>query len=259
MTMGQPHPNQSPEPAPEDIQEQHVTAEDPGETPSPIWSGFVGGRERAYQSPDEIARDLAASSEEALRLKAELDAFKMRFSEQKAPEPTRPSEPDWLGGMVEAGVPEPVARQLYGWVDQQTELRAAAKMEELLNGLSSLASQEAQADAALASDPTMTGYSKATLDSMLAQNPSFKQRYDRIFQVDPEGAKRLAWVTLNGNAAPRQGSRMTTPPQTRRVSHQAPEKEAEQVQKLLNAANSGGQADIGAYMAARLKKHFQGG
>jgi hypothetical protein len=256
MTMGQPHQNQGPgEPAPEG--QEYVAEGTEGSEPAPVWSGFVGGREKVYNDPNEIVRDYQQSSDEAMRLRAELDALRATQQTQRFPEPTQPADPPWLEGLTTAGVPEPVARQMASWMEQQTDFRAAQKMEELVNGLSSIAQKENQADAVLSQE--LQGYSKAALEQRLAMNPEFKQRYDRIFQVDPEGAKRLAWLSLDGGStAPRPTSRMTTPPTSRRVQQNAPVQEAAQLKKLLESANNGGQAQMADYMAQRLKKHFSG-
>lgn len=244
--MGQPQSREGQEPTPG----AEGVVEAPEGQPPTEKVYFVGGRER---TADEVARDYAESTAENERLRARLEALEARTAEP----PKAPKVPTWVPGLTEAGVPEPVVKEMVGWFETEVEARTKAataeQMAGLVSSLSELATSDAASDAALLEDPQMEGYSPEGLKALLAKNPEFKKRYDRIYGVDPEGAKRLAWVTLKGKAAPRTTGRMTAVPQARRAAGGGPDEE-KVLNELRKAAREGAPVDVAKFMRARLAK-----
>lgn len=192
---------------------------------------FVAGRER---SVEDILQGYEESSREALRWKAIAEERAERESpvmRQEAP----PSLPGWAPKLVEAGAPEAVVREMVGWFEQErsaaAEAAAAAKVQELVEGLAQISTAEGQADAALSRD--FDGYSKAKLDEFLAASPKTKERYDKVFRADPESAKRLAWLEYAGGAEVKGQPRHTSPPNSKRVNPggQAPKIDLEKIKE----------------------------
>jgi len=196
---------------------------------------FVAGRER---SVEEVLQGYEESSQEALRWKAIAEERDRR--ESPVPIRSEPSLPGWAPKLVEAGAPEPVVREMVNWFEEQksqaAELAAAAKVQELVEGLASISTTEGKADAALASE--FDGYSKAKLDEYLYTNPREKERYERVFRADPESAKRLAWLSYSGGAEVKGQPRATTPPSSKRVNPGGQEPKID-LQKIKESAARG--------------------
>lgn len=248
--MGQPQSRDSQEPTPG--AEEGVV--DQGQPPAEKVY-FVGGRER---TADEVARGYADATAENERLRARLEAME---TVREPAKPKEPKVPTWVSGLVEAGVPEPVAKEMLGWVESEVEVRSKAATAEqvagLVESLSGMAQADAASDAALLDDPQMEGYTPEGLKALLGKNPEFKKRYDRIFPVDPEGAKRLAWVTLKGQAKPRTTGRLTTPPTSRRGAGGGAPEDEKILAALKQAAREGAPGDVAKFMRARLAKYAQ--
>ena len=211
MTTGQPGQE------PDDVAAgslEGVDGEGDGGQPVESQTFFVGGRQ---QTIDEIVRNYEGSRAEAERWKAIAEE---RAAKAQAPPPQQQQEslPPWASEYVGLGVPEHVIRQQVAWQEQmaqqQAEARAAAKMQELLEGLNQISTAEGKADASLSQ--SIEGYSREKLDAYLNANSEAKSRYDRVYKADPESAKRLAWLELSNSAGPKGQPRHTGVPAGRR-------------------------------------------
>lgn len=194
---------------------------------------FVAGRE---QTVEELARNYEESTREALKWKAIAE----EREERRVPVDSSPQLPAWGPKLVEAGAPETVVREMVSWFEESkriaAEEAAAAKVQELVEGLAQISTAEGQADAALARE--FDGYSKGKLDEFLNSNSRTKERYEKVFRVDPESAKRLAWLEYAGGAEVKGQPRHTTPPSSKRVNPGGQEPKID-LQKIKESAARG--------------------
>lgn len=228
-------------------QEADVEAEGQEGQPSEPQRIFVGGR---WQTAEEAARNFEFARAEVERWKAVAEsAAKARVAQEPESDPL----PGFAPKLVEAGVPEPVVKEMVSWVNHETDRRSedkvARKLQELLEGLSEISSSEGKADAQLAQE--FDGYSKQKIDEFLLQNPREKERYDRVFKSDPEAAKRLAWLTITGSSRVSGQPRSAQVPTSKRMPKGF---DKDELAALKEKAQSGADADVAAYM----KKLFGG-
>lgn len=246
--IGQPDPGSQPGNAV--TGEESVVGSDDGGQPSAPETRFVGGR---LQSWDETIQNYEASRAEVERWKAIAEERAAR-EVSVAPPTAGPALPAWASRMVDLGVPVDVVREQVEWQTQlarsEGESRAAAKVQELVNGLAEISTAEGQADAALSRE--FDGYSKDKLEGFLATNSAAKSRYDKVYKADPESAKRLAWLEATGGAGPKGQPRHTEVPTGRRPISQGKKEDFE----ALKAAAMGGNDDRAtiAYMKALMRR-----
>lgn len=196
---------------------------------------FVGGRNRTM---DEIQRDFDASRAEVERWKAVAEE-RERQRAIPSPQPQAEPLPPWASRYTDLGVPEDVVRQQIAWqtdmAEKMAEAKAAAKVQDLVEGLNQISTAEGQADIAMKQRDS--DYDPRRVTEYLAGNPDAKARYDRIYKVSPEDAKYLAWSEISRTAGASGQPRHTQVPSGRRPMQ--PAKKGADIGELAKRAASG--------------------
>lgn len=215
---------------------------------------FVGGRERTVE---EVVKGYEASSAEAFRLKAQMDALAAERDalrreadsyRQRVVEPTAPALPE-LGE-------DPDPQQLAAWVglvaEQRAEKIAAAKVAAVEEQFRQFMGAAQQFNAVQAQMKEMDpSFDPDKLSAYLTATPDVQQRYNAIFAGDQLAALEYGWMKAKSPGEPAQSARSVQAPPKRKAPPPSQADVTKEREKLLAEAELTGNYE--RYYAWRAK------